>query len=232
MCRLKKILVDLILILSSTIPYLRAQSSAPNAYSLTQVTQMTEATLLGGGQAANLKIYRNGSKELIELTIPPWAANQKGIHFRHLFDFQAHKAYSHDLVRNTCSWMNYVSARAPIWYDPITALDEARRAELARTKQQPVGKETVNGIPSVIVESDSPDGKFRTWIAQSGDFPVKMTLQSRGGAQRTMMEVKQVDFSPPAASLFVPPENCGTKAQGEWSDKKMSAQGGTKISVP
>jgi len=216
------------IILISTLPCLQAQSPAPNAYTVTQVTRMTEASMFSG-QESTLTVSRSGSQELVELTIAPWPANPKGVRFRYLFDFQAHKAYSLDMVENACSWMNYVSARAPVSYDPITAFDAEARAEMAKAKQHPVGTEVVSGIPAVIVETDSPDGKFRTWIAQKGDFPVKMTLQPKGGAASTMMEVKQVDFSPPAASLFVPPQNCATQTQGEWSDSGVSAHAEAKI---
>jgi len=133
------------------------------------------------------------------------------------------------MVENACSWMTYVSARAPVSYDPITAFDDAARAETAKARQHPVGTEVVNGVPAVIVELDSPDGKFRTWIAEKGDFPVKMALQPKGGAASTMMEVTRVDFSPPAASLFVPPQNCATQTQGEWSDTGVSAHAEARI---
>ena len=217
-------------LLSFAIPCLLAQSSAPNSYTLAQVTLMTEASMFSG-QASNLKVYRSGARELVELTIPPWPANPEGVHTRTLFDFQAHKAYTQDLVNNACSWITFVSARAPIWYDPITALDDAARAEMAKSKQRRVGTEDVNGIPAVIMESDSQNGKVRTWLAQNGDFPVKMTLQPKSGALTALMEVKQVDFNPPAASLFVPPGNCSTQAQGEWSDTRMSARAGAQIDV-
>lgn len=216
------------MLLSCATPFLLAQSSAPKAYTLTQVTQLTEASMFSG-QASNLKVYRSGSRELVELTILPWPANPKGVRSRTLFDFQSHKAYTQDLVGDSCSWMTYVSARAPIGYDPITALDDAARAEMAKSKQRPVGTEVVNGFPAVIVEADSQDGKVRTWIAQDGDFPVKMTLQAKSGALTLMMEVKQVNFNPPAASLFVPPGNCSTQAQGEWSDTGLSAHAGAQI---
>jgi hypothetical protein len=195
-------------------------STPPQTYSLTQVTQMTEASMFGGGQPSNLKVYRSGSKELIELTIAPFAANPKGVHLRYLFDFQAHKAYSQDISNNACSWMKYVSARAPVWYDPITAMDDAARAQLAEAKQHALRTESVNGIPALITESDTPDGKVRTWIAQKGDFPVKVTLQAKDGTLVTMMEVKGVDLSPPAASLFVPPANCSTQTSGRMERQR------------
>lgn len=223
-----KVLMGPAFLLSCATPVLLAQASAPTAYTLTQVSRLTEASMFSG-QASTLKVYRSGSRELVELTIPPWPANPEGVRSRTLFDFESHRAYTQDLVGNSCSWITYVSARAPIWYDPITALDDAARAEMAKSKQRPVGKEVVNRLPAVIEEADSPDGTVRTWIAQDGDFPVKMTLQVKSGAPTTMMEVKQVDFNVAAASLFVPPGNCSTQTQGEWSDTGLNAHAGAQI---
>jgi len=211
------------------IPRLAAQSSTPQAYSLTEVTYMTEVSMFSG-QASNLKVYRSGSKELVELTIPPWAAEPKGVHQRYLFDFQAHKAYLQDFSHNTCAWKNYISARAPINYDPVTGGDMTP-AQLAEAKQHAVGTEAVNGIPAWIMESDTKDSKFRMWIAQKGDFVVKLAIPGNDGKYGTMMEVKQVDFSPPAAALFVPPANCSTQAQGDWSDTTMNAHAEANITA-
>lgn len=47
---------------------LSAQSSAPQTYSLTEISRMTEASMFTG-QAATVKINRSDSKELVELTI-------------------------------------------------------------------------------------------------------------------------------------------------------------------
>jgi hypothetical protein len=228
MHHLTKFFIRPAFLMSCAIPCLLAQSSAPKAYTLTQVTQLTEASMFTG-QASNLKVYRSGSKELVELTIAPWPGNPKGVHTRTLFDFQAHKTYTQDLDGNTCSWMSYVSARAPVWYDPVTALDDATRAEMAKSKPRRVGTETVNGFAAVITEADTPDGKIRTWTAQNGDFPVKMTLQPKSGPLTAMMEVQQVDFNAPAASLFVAPGNCSTHAQGEWSDTRLSAHAEAQV---
>jgi len=181
------------------------------------------------GQAANLKLSRNGSKELVELTVSPWAGNPKGVHMRYLFDLQAHKAYSQDLDNNSCAWMKYASGRAPVNYDPISGA--AGEPEMAKAKEKAVGTETVNGIPSYIAEIDSPQGKTKVWLAQKGDFPVKMVTTGQDGKPVTLLEVKRVDFSPPAASLFTPPANCGTQTQGEWSDHGVSAHAEANIDV-
>ncbi len=220
--------LGLTLILGSAVPNLRAQSSAPQAYTLTETSYLTEVSMFSG-QVSNLKIHRARSKEVVELTIAPWGAEPKGIHQRYLFDFQAHKAYIQDFSHNVCTWKNYVSARAPVNYDPITSFGPAERAQMTDAKQHTVGTENVNGIPASITENVTPDGKIRMWLAQKGDFPVKMTLQTPDGKLTTMMEVKQVEFGSPAASLFVPPTNCTTQSQGDWSDTQMSAHAEAQI---
>jgi hypothetical protein len=230
---MRRFLYPLVGLTLTCIPWVasaQAQSSAPQAYSLTQTTYMTEVSMFSG-QVSNLKVYRHGSKEVVELTIAPWPAEPKGIHQRYLFDFQAHKAYIQDFTHNACSWKNYISARAPVTYDPITGMGEAERAQMAAAKQHALGTETINGIPARIMEFESKDGKFRYWFAQKGDFPVKLAIQGQNGKFGTMMEVKQVDFSPPAAALFVPPANCSTQSAGDWSDTKMNAHAEANINV-
>jgi hypothetical protein len=225
----RSLLLGLAVACGFVVPHLSAQSSAPQAYSLTQVTNMTEVSMFTG-KASNLKVYRSGSKELVELTIPPWAAEPKGVRQRYLFDFQAHRAYIQDFSHNACSWKNYISARAPINYDPVTGGDMTP-AQLAEAKQHAVGTEAVNGIPAWIMQSDTKDSKFRMWIAQKGDFVVKLAIPGDDGKYGTVMEVKQVDFSPPAAALFVPPASCSTQSQGDWSDTTMNAHAQANITA-
>jgi hypothetical protein len=207
---------------------MQAQSTAPQSYSVSETSYLTEVSMFTG-QAANLKLSRRGSKELVELTVPPWGGNPQGVHMRYLFDFEAHKAYQQHLDTHACAWIKYISARAPKNYDPVTSA--AGDPEFARAKQHSLGTETVNGIPAYITESDSPQGKIRMWLAQRGDFPVKMQMAGPDGKPVTLLEVKHLDFSPPAASLFVPPGNCATQAQGEWSDTEMSGHAEAKIEV-
>ncbi len=222
------VLFGVFLMLSLAVAQLAAQTAAPTAYTVTHSTRMTEVSMFTG-QISNLKVYRKGSKELVDLTVAPFAANPDGTHLRYLFDFQAHKAFTQDLTHNACSWMSYVSARAPMFYDPITAMDEATRAQFAEAKKNPAGKETVNGIPAIVTESATPEGKMRTWLAEKGDYPVKMTQQPPNGPVMTMLEVKQIDFAPPADSNFAPPANCDTHVDGEWSDTGVSAH--TSMSI-
>lgn len=201
---------------------LSAQSPAPQTYSLTSVSMLTEASMFTG-RAANLKIYRNGSKELVDLTLPPAQTGSQGVHMSYLFDFQAHKAYTLDVNTNACSWMNYVSARAPVNYDPLTGSD-AVLAELANQSPQVLGTQVINGISAKVEEVAIPgQGQVKLWIAEKGNFIVKWKGVGLDGKSQTQLEVKQLSFTKPSDALFAPPSNCGTQTQGEWSDTGVNA---------
>jgi hypothetical protein len=222
------IIMGFLLVASMVLAQAPAQAPVPTAYTITHSTRMTEVSMFSG-QVSNLKVYRKGSKELVDLTIAPYAANPDGSHLRYLFDFQAHKAYSQEVTSNACSWMNYVSARAPVFYDPITAMDDAMRAQFAEARKNSTVKEAVNGIPAIVIESAGQDAKMKMWLAEKGDYPVKMVRQPANGPAMTMLEVQQVDFTPPADSFFVPPANCDTHVDGEWSDSGLRAHASTTI---
>src|SRR5208283_1291558 len=110
------------------------------------------------GKESTLKIFRNGPKELIDVSIAPWEGNPKGVHTINLFDLQAHKVYMRNETHGTCSWMRYVSADMPN-YDPIAAFAGASAADLAKQNPKSIGRETVNGIPATIEEISGPPGQ-------------------------------------------------------------------------
>jgi hypothetical protein len=184
------------------------------------------------GKESTLKIFRNGTRELIDTTIAPWEANPKGVHTINLFDLQAHKVYMRNVTHGTCSWMNYVSAEMPNT-DPIAASTGASAADLAKQNPNVVGRETVNGIPATIEEiSSTPDQpKARVWLAEKGKFMVKMEMIPPGGSPIKMLEVKQVSFTPPLASFFVTPSACNTQAQGEMTSTGFSGHGEEHVEV-
>ncbi len=207
---------------------LPGQSPAPQTYSLTALSRMTEASMFSGREST-VRIYRNGSKELVEVVLADQGGNSTGVHTRSLFDLQARKVYMQDVVKSTCSWMRYVSADMPS-YDPISA-SAAALADSAKQNLKVVGRENVNGIPAKIEEITGPpeQGKYRVWIAENGSFLVKLEMTGPDRKAVTMLEVKQVSFSKPSDSFFVPPSSCDTQAQGEMSSTGFSAH--SEISV-
>jgi hypothetical protein len=214
--------------------HLSAQSPAPQAYSLTEVTGETEASM-STGQPSTVKIFRSDSKELVELTIAPWSANPKGVHMSYLFDFAAHRAYTRDLDHNACSWMKYVSADAPTDYDPITGSAQAmpKLAKAIGGTLKVLGTESLHGIPAKIESISSPGAPdlFKGWVAEKGDFMLKFVGPAPGtGTPETTFEVKQLSFARPLASLFAAPTGC-SETQGEWSDAGLSASASKTVAV-
>jgi hypothetical protein len=173
------------------------------------------------GKESTLKIFRHGSRELIDVSIAPWEANPKGIHTINLYDLEAQKVYMRNVTHSTCSWMRYVSAEMPN-YDPIAA---SASPDFVKLTSNATGTEVVNGIPSGIAEVSGPPGqpKARVWIAEKGKFIVKMEMIPPGGAPIKMLEVKQVSFTQPLDSYFVTPSNCEPQAQGEMTNTGFSA---------
>lgn len=213
---------------------LSAQNSAPQTYSLTEISRMTEASMFTG-QPATVKINRSDSKELVELAIAPWAANPKGVHMSYLFDFAAHKAYTRvlDDQGNACSWMKYVSDDAPLNYDPITGSAQMMQ-KLAKSMGGTVkimGQESLNGIPAKLEEISSPGQPpvFKAWIAEKGNFAIKFVGPGPDGPTTTF-EVSGLSYARPPASLLVPPSGC-TETQGEWSDTGVDAQSSTEVNA-
>ena len=226
---IRLIFLGLFLVCGFIVARLPGQSPAPQTYSLTAVSRMTEASMFSGRES-NLKIYRNGSKELVDVMLAGQEGNSKGVHTLSLFDVQARKVYIQDVVNNKCSWMRYVSADMPS-YDPMTA--SAASADIAKQNPKVVGRESVNGIPAKIEEINGPpeQGKSRLWIAESGNFLVKVEMIPPDGKAVTLLEVKQVSFAKPADSFFVPPPSCDTQTQGEMSSTGFSAHAEENVEV-
>ena len=204
------------------------QSPQPQTYSVTAVGMGTVESMFSGKEST-LKIFRNGPKELIDVTIAPWEANPKGIHTINLYDLPAHKVYMRNVTHGTCSWMRYVSAEMPN-DDPIAA---SASPDFGKLNPNATGTEIVNDIPARIAEVSGPPGQpsARIWIAEKGKFIVKMEMIPPGGKPIKMLEVKQVSFAPPLDSYFVTPANCDTQAQGEMTNTGFSAHGEEQVEV-
>jgi hypothetical protein len=158
-------------------------SSLPQAYGFQATSKMF-------GQM-ELKVNRNVSKELIELT-------GSSYHIRVLYDFQAHRLYTTDLTTNGCTTQEYTSSYAPMMHDPIGALEELRKqgAPPPATRE-----ETVNGIAAKVAELNGQ----KIWLeARYGyGFPVKIEIKGQ-----IMFEMRQLVYGLSAPHLFATPSGC------------------------
>lgn len=177
------------------------QPAAPRTYTVSAQITFPE------GHKLNLLIYRDGAWERIDSSFPGHPGTPGTTT---LFDFQTHKIYWIGYGgEGNCSAGRYLSARAPIDQDFVTAHAD----NLPKTKHQRVGSETVNGIPCRLEEfaPEKPsDGPVRAWIADAGDFVVKLEGKGEDGKPMVVYEVMKWSTDKAPATTFLPPEKCTT----------------------
>jgi hypothetical protein len=166
------------------------------------------------------KVSRFGPREFVDVTGGA-PAGPRAIHARHWFDLVTHKVYTLDVAHNTCSWMSFTAPDMPNMYDPV-ATPAPSAEELAAFNKNVVRRENVNGIAAKLSESSSDQGKSSVWAAENGNYPVKAVMTFPGAQPMLMLEVKELHFVKPDIALLVPPANCTTHAQGEWTATGMS----------
>lgn len=172
-----------------------------------------------------LKVNRNGSKELVEMT-----GTSGSLRLRQLYDFQAHKVYSLDLNVNRCTAQDYVSPYAPMTQDPIGGSAEVIKGAGALPV---VRTENVNGIAAKVVEAALPEGqgKYILWLEQKSGFPVKQALVMGNQPEKPIFEIRQLSYAPSPASLFTPPAEC-TRVAGVSSATGGHAETEVSVTVP
>ena len=195
-----------------------AQTPVPQSYTLTVSSGMAlEAMSLNS--AVEARVSRFGPREFVDVTATSKAAS--AVHAQHWFDLVAHKAYSLDVVKNTCSWMSFTAPDMPTMYDPV-ASPAPSAEDLAAFNKNVVRRENVNGIAAKLSESTSDQGKMSSWAAENGNYLVKAVMTFPGAQPMLMQEVKELHFVKPDIALLTPPANCTTHAQGEWTATGMS----------
>ena len=204
--------------LASQLP---AQTTVPQSYTLTVLSSMAlEAMTLNS--AVEARVSRFGPREFIDVIGKTTAAQPKSVHVRHWFDLVTHKAYTQDVLKNSCSWMNFTASYMPNMYD-LVASPAPSAEELAAFNKTVLRREIINGIATNYAESSNEQGKSSIWAAVNGNYPVKVVMAFPGAPPILMLEVKELHFVKPDIALLAPPANCATQAQGEWTDTGMSA---------
>ena len=184
------------------VPELFAQSPAPQTYTIT-------AEAAGPAGPMPITIYRDGPRERVEMTMRARTMTT-------LYDFQAHTMYWIGWSGpNTCSAGRYLSARAPLAEDPITGAADSVAKLAAGRKHTLLRPEAVNGIAARLEQIAGPrppksrrGWPTRVWIAQQGDFIVKVEGFDDDGRPATLFEIKRLSLVKPPSALLVPPADC------------------------
>jgi len=219
--------IVLAIVSSALVPLLHAQSSMPQSYTLTAASSMALEAMFSGAPV-EVHLSRLGPREFVDVTGKAQSDQTKVVHARHWFDLITHKVYTLDVVGNTCSWMSFTAPDMPSMYDPV-ASPAPSVEELAAFNKKVVRKENVNGIAAALIENSSGQGKSSIWFAANGNYPLKVVMTFPGASPLLMLEVKELHFVKPDIALLVPPANCTTQAQGEWTATGMSAHAETDI---
>ena len=202
-------------------PLVRAQTSKrPEAYSLTMISPMEQMTV---------KVYRNGTKERVDLTVGPGGSNPKEVHQILLFDSQAHEAYAQDPASHACYRTQNPSEKTPsdVEFDPFMAFG---RAGASAAKMIPggklVGTQTINGLTAKLYET----GEEKLWWSDVYDLPIKIEMIQPNFPPMVMMEIKRLDPTAPPASFFAAPSGC-TETQGKWTEGGFEASGQSTVTL-
>jgi OOP family OmpA-OmpF porin len=182
-----------------------AQAAAPpRTYSISELNNMMVPDL-------TVKLYRDGTKELVDQSRPKGADAPQGYHMRTLYDFEAHKLYTWDLVETPrpCGIQDITETEAPEAFDVVTGAARMA-AEIAKRRPKTVVTETVAGGPAWIFEAPDPGGRgtIKQWLTVKGDYLVKSALVPKSGPMQVMLEVTELSFEKPLASWFALPPIC------------------------
>jgi hypothetical protein len=206
-------------------PYLAAQqyAPAPETYSITQLSSLMGPTVIE-------RIWRDGSKAVIELSTPSAQPGGKASHVRTFYDLATRTNVSWDPTNPApqCGTGTYGGD----WGDPFASSAEMN-ADLLSKKVTQSGTETINGISAKVVNADmGADGKASVWIEPKYGLIMKAELTAPNQAPRVMLQTQTVSFAKPPAATFALPAGCSTTpgAAPSADDEQIAAETGEPAS--
>jgi hypothetical protein len=197
-----------------TAPLLQAQYAAPpSAYTVTEINSTM-------GAPATMKIYRDGSKAVIERESPSPAAGGKPAAMRSFFDIEKHQGNDWSLSGSApaCGSSSFSGG----WGDPFAASAEVYR-QLASAHPVDAGTATVAGMSARIVEAVIPQGKACVWFEPKYGLVLKLEFTMANSPPQTLIEVTQVSLAPPPAAVFVLPASCKSAGPPPPTDEERLA---------
>lgn len=206
-------------------PYLAAQpyAPAPETYSITQLSSLM-------GPAVIERIWRDGSRAVIELNTPSAEPGGKASHVRSFYDLSTRTNVSWDPT--TTAPLCGTGAFGGDWGDPFASSAEMT-TDLFSKKVTPAGAETINGISAKLFNADmGADGKARVWIEPKYGLIMKAELTQPNAAPRVILQTQTLSFAKPPAGTFALPAGCSTNPVAAPSpvDDQIAAETGEPAS--
>jgi hypothetical protein len=192
-----------------------AGAQQPTEYTVTVVNSMF-------GPAVTQTVYRDGSKAVIDTSMPAAAPGGKATRVRSLYDLKAGTNQSWDLTDSSggCSSGTFSGD----WGDPFAGLVDVTKGKLT-------GTETVNGFATKVYTVDADGATAKVWAEAKTGLPVKVQV-TQGTDTKTITQVTKFTVGAPTASVFVLPAVC-TAAAGppppSQRDKDIAAETGGQV---
>jgi len=186
------------------LPVKAENAGPPTSYSVTQVSSMFVPGL-------TMKIYRDGQKALIDQSYPPRAGAPKGFHMRMFADLQKGTTYTWDLIDTSVP-----CGQSPLsgdWGDPFL-LSTGLMADLAQQHPQETGRETISGIATKVMQTSGQGTTPATkiWLEPDHGLIIKAESIAAKGEPQVLIDVKELSFAAPPASVFALPAACANAA--------------------
>jgi hypothetical protein len=181
--------------------------TAPTTYILTQVNSMM-------GPAVTMKVYRDGSKALMENSHPADGGG-KIMRTRTLYDIQAGTSISWDAdnLSNGCGTGTFRGD----WGDPFQG-SASMNADLAKEGAKETGSETLLGISAKVFALSNATGAFKAWVDPKSGLLLKLEMSAPNGPKRTMVEVTAYSPAKPPAAVLAAPKVCIEAAKAPSPD--------------
>ncbi len=182
---------------------LEAQTTtAPTVYSVTETNSMF-------GAKVEMKVYRNGSKAVIDHIVAANGKGGKATHTRTVYDLQSHQNFTWDATDSAAACGG--GTFSGDWGDPFAGSADMS-ADLAKQNAKQVGTETLHGFATKVYEATVPGAKAKVWMETKSNLVVKLQMIPPTGEPQTMLEITELSLAPPPASVFTLNSSCAAVA--------------------
>lgn len=187
-------LASLSLALAASLAY--AQAGPPTAYSIVQA--------VAGAPGTTLTINRSGSKVLTELNHPAQGGTPAGRTLT-LYDLRAQTTISWDASAQPalCSAGNFSGD----WGDPFAMTAEVTSG-VNKGELKQAGTETISGVSTEVYAGTSGGATTKAWLDKAHELVMRAVVTMPGSAPMTLVDIRKVSLTAPAASMFAAPAAC------------------------
>jgi hypothetical protein len=167
------------------------------------------------GSAVTMKVYRDGSKALIENSHPSDGAGGKITRTRSLYDLAAGTSISWD-ADNPSNGCGNGTFRGD-WGDPFQG-SASMNADLAKEGAKETGSENLLGIAARVFAVSNPSGAVKAWVDPKTGLLLKLEMTAPNGPKQTMLEVTAFSTVKPPAAVLAAPKACIDAAKAPPAD--------------